>query len=70
MGLLDLHILTSLGLPILGEGGIDGLIKLSRRVIGNVEDSRAGKRYTTRSVRTDTGAGRKDAFEVSTSEHP
>ena len=61
MGLLDLHILTSLGLPILGEGGIDGLIKLSRRVIGNVEDGRAGKHCAPhKERRTDTGAGRKD----------
>ena len=59
MGLLDLQVLTSLGLPILGEGGIDGLIKLSRRVIGNVEDGRAGKHCAPhKERRTDTGAGR------------
>ena len=35
--LIDLHLVASLGLPILGEGRVEVVVQLARRVVGDVE---------------------------------
>ena len=43
MRLLDGHSLAGLGLPLGGEGGVELLVELAGRVIGDVEDGRVGE---------------------------
>ncbi|VTL99313.1 Uncharacterised protein [Pseudomonas aeruginosa] len=44
MGLLDGQVLATLGLPVLDEGGVVGLVQLAGRVVGYVQQWRGGGR--------------------------
>ncbi|MCY1363142.1 hypothetical protein D9M69_498900 [compost metagenome] len=54
MGLLDLHRLVALGLPVLVELRVVLLVQLAGRVVGHVEDFRGGE-----SRAGDQGAGQR-----------
>ncbi len=42
VGLLDGDVIAGLGLPVLGEGGVEVLVQLARRVVGDVEQADVG----------------------------
>ncbi|MNZ31100.1 hypothetical protein D3C78_483890 [compost metagenome] len=42
MGLLHFQLVAALGLPVLGEGRVVGLVQLASGVVGNVEQLRGG----------------------------
>jgi len=46
--LLDGHRLAGLGFPVGGEGLVIGLVELTRRIVGHVEDGGVGERETER----------------------
>ena len=50
MGLLDGDGLAGLGLPILDEGLVDGLVELAGRIVGDVEKGGVGKHGARRKV--------------------
>ena len=66
MGLLDGDVLAGLGLPILGEGLVDGFVELTRRVVGDVEQGGVGKHCARRDRgQSDCRRERQGCCEVS-----